>query len=104
MNAKIEFLETVNDMPVFCAVLSFGDDPIYHGIMPDMCLLKRGYSQSDYIRFLKEIDRDYDDGFGGQNLYGIIWMDGIWAERDEYDGSESWAVKKYPVIPKELQS
>ena len=36
---------------------------------------------------------EYDDGYGAQELFGYVWFtDGSWSERDEYDGSERWAV------------
>ena len=39
----------------------------------------------------------YDEGYGGQNLYGYIWYtDGTWSERGEYDGSEWWRHIKRP--------
>ena len=49
---------------------------------------------------------EYDDGYGGQQLFGIIvFKDNSWLERDEYDGSENWYYKNTPqldeVFPKE---
>ena len=42
-------------------------------------------------------DRDYDSGFGGQELFGTItFKDGTWLERGEYDGSEWWEYKTTP--------
>lgn len=39
----------------------------------------------------------YDDGYGGQELFGYIWYaDGTWSERGEYDGSEWWRHMKRP--------
>ena len=39
----------------------------------------------------------YDNGYGGQELFGYIWYtDGTWSERGEYDGSEWWEHKKRP--------
>ena len=46
---------------------------------------------------LPELDFNYDNGYGGQELYGYIWYtDGTWSERGEYDGSEWWEYKKTP--------
>lgn len=51
--------------------------------------------ERDLERFLKEIDFDYDDGFGGQYVFGkIMLVDGSWVERAEYDGSEWWEYKE----------
>jgi hypothetical protein len=34
---------------------------------------------------------EYDNGYGGQELFGYIWYeDGTWSDRGEYDGSEWW--------------
>ena len=40
---------------------------------------------------LDALDFVYDDGYGAQELYGVIWdADGSWSERAEYDGAEWW--------------
>lgn len=47
-------------------------------------------------------DFEYDNGFGGQEIppdLNIIFSDGSWLERGEYDGSEWWAFKQTPKIP-----
>ena len=42
---------------------------------------------------------EYDNGFGGQELYGTIWLkDGTWCTRGEYDGSEWWEHHERPDI------
>jgi len=62
------------------------------------------YGGDEYLAFLKALDFEYDNGFGGQELYGTIWFtDGTWAERGEYDGSEWWEHHKKPNIPIYLQ-
>ena len=46
---------------------------------------------------MKNLDRYYNNGYGGQELFGIIYCeDGVWFERGEYDGSEWWNINKYP--------
>lgn len=46
------------------------------------------------------LDFEYDNGYGGQELFGNIWYtDGTWSERGEYDGSEWWEYKACPPIP-----
>ena len=65
--------------------------------------LQVNYSREDLEEFLKKLDFRYDSGFGGQELFGTVWFqDGSWLERGEYDGSEWWAFKETPEIPKEL--
>lgn len=50
--------------------------------------LKPLYTKSDYDNFLKFLDREYDGGFGGQVLHGIIFCENdTWFDRGEYDGS-----------------
>jgi hypothetical protein len=52
---------------------------------------------------LKLLDFEYDHGFGGQELFGVIWYtNGNWSNRSEYDGSEWWTYNRCPEIPKEL--
>lgn len=42
---------------------------------------------------------DYSNGYGCQNLFGLILMkDGSWYERGEYDGSEWWNYKHTPAV------
>lgn len=61
----------------------------------------------DLYAFLEKLDFDYDDGFGGQNVYGKIMLnDGSWLERAEYDGSEWWEFKErvsFTVAMEELK-
>ena len=53
--------------------------------------------------FLDQIDFEYDNGFGCQELFGTIWYeDGTWSSRGEYDGSEWWEYNSCPKIPKEF--
>ena len=60
-------------------------------------VLNPNYSEREYDNFLKVLNVKYDNGYGGQELYGYIWYnDGTWSERSEYDGSEWWSYKKCP--------
>ncbi len=91
MNAKKEFLEEIKDKEVLCAIIGKEDEPKSLSI---------GFNNQDFDKFLNEIDFDYDEGFGGQNLFGNIWFkDRTWSERVEYDGSEWWEYKLVPEIP-----
>ena len=48
------------------------------------------------ISFLDKIE--YDDGFGGQELFGMILTNkNSWLERGEYDGSEWWEYRTIPT-------
>lgn len=67
--------------------------------------LIEGYTIGEYDEFLQKLDFDYDAGYGGQELYGIVWLmeENTWLERGEYDGSEWWHYQECPPIPKELK-
>ena len=63
-------------------------------------ILKIDFSDEEYETFLKELDFEYDAGFGRQELFGNVWFkDNSWFERHEYDGSEKWKFKSCPKIP-----
>jgi len=100
MNCKKEFLAQAKEKPILCAQIIIGDsfsDEI------KTFNLKKCFSSEDFLRFIKSLDFEYDDGFGGQELFGFIWYtDGSWSERGEYDGSEWWEYKYSPEISKEL--
>ena len=90
MNAKTEFIEATSKHVVKCAIVR---DHI----------LKIGYTASDMNIFLNKLDFNYDAGYGGQELFGTIWLvDGTWISRGEYDGSEWWEHNACPLIPFEL--
>ena len=56
-------------------------------------VLKEGHTQAEFDEFLQQLDDEYWDGFGGQELYGyVMFYDESWLERHEYDGSEWWEV------------
>lgn len=69
----------------------------------DQCtkyVLKVNHSEQEYNEFLNLLDFEYDSGYGGQELYGTIWLeDGTWCTRGEYDGSEWWEHNVLPSIP-----
>ena len=65
-------------------------------------ILKVNYSNVEYETFLKELDFEYDNGYGILELSGLVWFDdNSWLERREYGGSEWWEYKQYPEIPEE---
>ena len=58
----------------------------------------------DVINFINNLDFEYNNGFGSQELFGTVWFnDNTWLERKEYDGSEWWIHCKRPQIPEELR-
>jgi len=68
--------------------------------------LKEGYTPAEYEEFLDRLDFEYDSGYGGQELFGTVWLieEGAWLERGEYDGSEWWEYRKCPQILDDLKS
>lgn len=100
-NAKEEFLQHTANTAVKCAEISIFDDDIYepNGVAG----LPVDYTQDELDAFLKAIDIKYDNGYGTQELFGVIWyMDGTYSTRWEYDGSEGWLHHECPVIPEKL--
>lgn len=97
-NAKEEYLRATNGCKVVAASISFGDDRWSDLIEePDKFKLSPLYTTEEYDNFLNFLDRGYDSGYGGQNLFGVIYCeDGVWLQRGEYDGSEWWDIFKYP--------
>lgn len=92
-NAKEEILKEVNISDILCAEIRCKGNTI---------LLEKG---GDVLQFLNSLNFEYDAGYGGQELYGTVWLkDGkTWLERGEYDGAEWWNIKKLPNIPKKLK-
>ena len=83
MNAKEEFLKVTKGLQVKCCQICFMREE-NAGVIK----LPVNFSNEDYFNFLEAINKDYDDGFGCQNLFGTIWLkDGMYIDRDEYDGS-----------------
>jgi hypothetical protein len=93
-NARKEMLELLKGKEIKCAKVTNEHRTI---------VLKVGYDEEDYAKFLNDLNFEYDSGYGGQELYGTVWFkDNTWAERGEYDGSEWWEVRSLPDITKEL--
>lgn len=103
MNAKTELIAILMgmDIRVKCASITFGDDDDDDDYQKFS--LKVGYSDKEYNNFMDSLDFNYDDGFGGQELFGLVWfVNDSWLERYEYDGAEMWVYKRCPAIPIEL--
>ena len=100
INAKQELLSTIEEKDVLCAYIEYDydwDEP------HKKISLKRGYREDEWEAFLQQLDFLYNDGYGGQLLFGTIWFtDGTWADRAEYDGSEWWVIRQIPSIPEYL--
>ena len=62
----------------------------------ERCILERGCKECEEFKDRLETI-EYDSGYGVQYLYGVVvFNDGTWLERGEYDGAEWWQYKKTP--------
>lgn len=66
---------------------------------PTLIELRSNRDKQDECLFLENLASiNYDNGYGGQELFGtIVFKDGTWLERGEYDGSEWWEHRKLPT-------
>jgi hypothetical protein len=105
MNAKTELLDLHKQVliDIKCANVIFKQRYV-NGGKTRQALLKVNHTPEELYSFLNELDFDYDDGYGGQELFGTIWfVNGTYATRREYDGSEWWEHHKCPEIPDKLK-
>ena len=103
-NAKQELLNEIADISadIKCAYIMHGRE--YSESNQGKYFLKDGHLEEELRAFLDSLDFEYDNGYGGQRLFGNVWFaDGTWLERGEYDGSEWWEHKVCPEIPDELK-
>lgn len=97
MNAKNEFINHIGSRKVTCSEITFGDS---YSDNVNNFNLTLGWTDEDWAAFMIYLDFEYDDGYGGQNLFGTIWYtDGTWSDRREYDGSEWYEHHACPPIP-----
>ena len=90
MNAKQELLKHIGDREVKHVHIAVGNE-----LDSDLKVIAGSLEE-----VLPLLDFEYDDGLGGQWLFGHIWYaDGTWSDRCEYDGSEWWEHKVCPPIP-----
>ena len=64
---------------------------------------KLAISKEDFFA-LKPVE--YDSGFGGQEIAKdliVVFTDGSWLERYEYDGSECWEYNESPIKKKDAE-
>jgi len=99
INTKIELLKILRHTDkIKCAIIQYSK----HEHKTIKKVLKLNYSEKDLLEFLTSLDYEYDDGWGGQELFGTVWLeDDSWLTRGEYDGSEWWQHNILPNIPME---
>lgn len=67
----------------------------------DIMQIGGGEYRCTWEEFVKLADFDYHEGFGAQKIASdltIVFRDGSWLERSEYDGSEGWEYKGTPAF------
>ena len=97
MNAKEEVLDHIAEANKTMSDISYG---YIH--MNGTRMEFEGHIRSHQLAIL---DQEYDSGYGGQELDGIIvFNDGSWLSRGEYDGSEWWEYNTTPGKDQVLQS
>lgn len=71
----------------------FGDEVKHFQLKPD-------YTDDEEQDFLNGLYlTNYDSGYGTQYVCGfVVFTDGTWIERAEYDGSEWWDNKRCPIF------
>lgn len=103
MNAKKEFLNFVKNEKILCVSISYTHS--WNKTLNSKHILPVNYTKKQYDIFINSLDFEYDNGFGGQELFGTIWFkNNTWADRGEYDGSEWWVHHICPKIPKALKN
>ena len=99
MNAKDEFLEHLSKRKLILKSSIIKIINCYEPTNNVIFILNENYTFNDYDNFLSCLNFNYDDGFDSQKLDGcILYDDGTWSDRDEYDGSEWWDYKYCPTI------
>lgn len=69
--------------------------------MSDIKYIVCGFQEIKIYDMVTVFDVDYDNGWGGNEIplsLSIVFEDGTWLERAEYDGSEWWTYKSPPVL------
>jgi hypothetical protein len=100
-NARKEILRYVDKSDILCAEIRHEKFTWGEKLEPQHYSMKIG---DNVTEFLKQLDFNYDDGYGLQELFGTVWLkDGTWLERREYDGSEWWVHQVMPSIPDYLK-
>ena len=90
INAKKEIIEHIGGRGVELIRIVFG-----HSYRPKGQLFING----SLDEVIERLDFEYNDGYGGQELFGYIWYkDGTWSHRGEYDGSEWWEHMERPDL------
>lgn len=104
INAKEELLAHLEGKDVVKCAWFADYDADYGFVKGRKWLLRENYSREEWESLMVALDFEYHNGYGGQNLFGVIWYeDGTWSSRGEYDGSEWWEYNAVADVPEELK-
>lgn len=93
LNAKKELLDKLSEQK-----LNVGDIDYAEVSFLDIYEPYDSLYTEDPQELLKFLDREYDDGYGAQELAGtIVFKNKTWLEREEYDGAEWWVFRILPA-------
>ena len=73
INARVELLEILGDRTIECAKISVGSEWSENNPIGDIILKKR-YSFLSFREFSDALNFEYDNGFGMQELKGVVWL------------------------------
>lgn len=69
----------------------------------DKVLITKGTSLT--TQELELLDFSYDNSYGSQKFFGtVLFNDGTWLSRGEYDGAEWWESNQTPTIEEVLNA
>jgi len=88
----VDYKEKYGETSLSCSIENFQDHL-------DCCPIQGMHipTSGPAYNLRKKLNVEYDSGYGGQQLFGTIWMvDGTWWTRGEYDGSEWWQHHECP--------
>jgi hypothetical protein len=102
-NAQAEFVRHIEDKASVIAA-DIRVEYLHSFVSTDITriFLRLDFTEWQFAEFLRQLNFEYDSGYGTQHVHGFIWYsDGTWSSRHEYDGSEYWQHNTVPLIPNE---
>ena len=90
-NLYDETIKAINGRKIAYAKIKYINHT--YSLKPNHTYSERG----EFYNSLRNIN--YDNGYGSQYIFGfVVFTDGTWIERKEYDGSEWWGSKRCPLF------
>lgn len=101
MNAKYELIkEIIRSKHTAKDVAAINIKKLNHKYELEPLVVSSSLSES----VLFTLNFDYDNGYGTQEISGVVlFKDNTWLSRGEYDGSEWWVYNKPPTVEGLLQ-